>query len=940
MGPALALAPATAALAAVSTAVSVVDPVAERALGALRDDASGGLVVSRDESGSVEAVVSRSGEAVLASGERSPAAAAEEQLGEYGAAFGIDGSTSEAVVTQTLPSATGGTIVRAQQTIDGVEVFGGQVVTTLDAGADLVSVSADTVRDAETVEVSAPRLSADAAGRIAVQATARARSVPGSDLSATVQGRRLYDPALVGLADQPGVRSVWEIEVRDGATVRETVLVGTDRGEVALRFDSAPAATDRWICDNARDRSQADDDAVGVCASPARVEGGDPTLVEEVDDAYDHVGETSAAYEELAGVDLTELVGVAPVTGQQKRLVATVNWCVSDRSCPYANAFWDGRQIVLGEGLAGADDVVAHELTHGYVERTSNLFYFQQSGAINESFADVIGEIVDRRTGDEDTGWTVGEDVEGPLEGLVLRTISDPTQQRMPDRMSSDLWQVQDWDAGDRGAVHHNLGVGNKTAYLISQGGDFNGRTIEGIDEGDPMLAKTGLLYLETIPRLTSGAQYADVGRVLAATCDELAAAPAGALDEADCDAVRDATAATELDQPPADPRGALGEAARSCPTETSEGLLERDDDGLDGFAWSTTPELWFRTEDGIPPYARSGESSLFGFNPDPTNEYADPQVSTATSKPLAVPQTVGGVFFHFHHAFALDHVDETFYDGATVRVERQVGSEWAPVTMPESAWVNGPDKQIVGRDGFTGFGGDSKGWGSSRLDLTPLAGETVRLVLHIEADPEIAALGWWLDDLRLYACDGVSPPAPSAVSAQVSATNVTLRWQPPTAGAAPAAYDVARSDKPTVRVPASARSIVLSGFAGTTDAEVSVAAVAAGGAVGTAASRRVEATTSTTAAPARVRRGQRFAVTGRVVQRGSTVGVRGVTMTLQRRLAGTSRWVKVASGPTAVNGTRRWTVSQRKPTAYRVVVTSGGLAFGSTSGVRTVRMR
>ena len=72
--------------------------------------------------------------------------------------------------------------------------------------------------------------------------------------------------------------------------------------------------------------------------------------------------------------------------------------------------------------------------------------------------------------------------------------------------------------------MHENDGVGNKTAYLISQGGTFNGQTITGIDGGDPGLSKTGQLYLEVIKRLTSGAQYADLGRVLVTTCDELSA--------------------------------------------------------------------------------------------------------------------------------------------------------------------------------------------------------------------------------------------------------------------------------------------------------------------------------------------------------------------------------------------------------------------------------
>ena len=53
--------------------------------------------------------------------------------------------------------------------------------------------------------------------------------------------------------------------------------------------------------------------------------------------------------------------------------------------------------MFYGQGFASADDVVGHEMTHGVIERNSDLFYWGQSGAINESLADVMGEIIDHR---------------------------------------------------------------------------------------------------------------------------------------------------------------------------------------------------------------------------------------------------------------------------------------------------------------------------------------------------------------------------------------------------------------------------------------------------------------------------------------------------------------------------------------------------------------
>ena len=67
----------------------------------------------------------------------------------------------------------------------------------------------------------------------------------------------------------------------------------------------------------------------------------------------------------------------------------------------YDNAFWNGAQMVYGDahGFARADDVIAHELTHAVTERESNLFYYYQSGAMNESFSDVWGEYYDQTNG-------------------------------------------------------------------------------------------------------------------------------------------------------------------------------------------------------------------------------------------------------------------------------------------------------------------------------------------------------------------------------------------------------------------------------------------------------------------------------------------------------------------------------------------------------------
>lgn len=150
----------------------------------------------------------------------------------------------------------------------------------------------------------------------------------------------------------------------------------------------------------------------------------------------------------------------------------------------YNNAFWNGSYMTYGDGdgeffisLAAGLDVAAHEMTHGVISRTANLEYRHQSGALNESLADVFGVLVD----DED--WEMGEDIMAPAakaEGVTrLRSLSDPNNvvvsnaQRAaygsgvyPDHMD----EYYDMPTNvDNGGVHVNSSITNHAAYLIGQ---------------------------------------------------------------------------------------------------------------------------------------------------------------------------------------------------------------------------------------------------------------------------------------------------------------------------------------------------------------------------------------------------------------------------------------------------------------------------------------
>ena len=238
-----------------------------------------------------------------------------------------------------------------------------------------------------------------------------------------------------------------------------------------------------------------------------------------------------------------------------------------------------------------------------------------------------------------------------------------------------------------------------------------------------------------------------------------------------------------------------------------------RDDDGYNGFAWSFGA-LWNRVPGGPydeASYAVSGRESLPGYDPAPN--YGDPSSSALTSADLVVPTASGGSYLNFHHAYVFEYDPQADRDGGRVVVTTLVDCSWCTVTgLP---WVNGPDRHVVGNTaaGFTGFAGDSYGYRTSQLDLSSLAGQTVRISFQVVGDATGAAAGWWLDDVRLYSCGDTAPGA-ARITGQSGAlvsgrSTATVSWAAPAyAGTGVTGYRVTgASARPSPRRPRPAAS-------------------------------------------------------------------------------------------------------------------------------------
>lgn len=136
------------------------------------------------------------------------------------------------------------------------------------------------------------------------------------------------------------------------------------------------------------------------------------------------------------------------------------------------NAFWDGQRMTYGDGNGTnyhpftAIDVLGHEITHGVTEHSAGLIYQDESGALNESFSDIIGSCIEYYAKPEGFSWMIGNDMS--VSGSGFRNLADPNQFGHPNTYQGAYWVT---GSADNGGVHTNSGVQNYWFYLLTQGG-------------------------------------------------------------------------------------------------------------------------------------------------------------------------------------------------------------------------------------------------------------------------------------------------------------------------------------------------------------------------------------------------------------------------------------------------------------------------------------
>lgn len=245
----------------------------------------------------------------------------------------------------------------------------------------------------------------------------------------------------------------------------------------------------------------------GLPGTLKRKEGQKRSKDPAVNEAYDHSGSTWKFYYKVFSRNSIDGAGLP--------LVSSVHAGVS-----YDNAFWQGSQMVYGDGdgvvfqrFTRSLDVVGHELTHGVVQHTSGLVYESQPGALNEHFADVFGVLVRMFKGNKKVkqakskDWLIGAELLVPAPTRrALRSMespgsafvndpdlgSDPQPKHMDDYLDLPVTLGGDW-----GGVHINSGIPNHAFYLAATA------------VGGYAWEKVGKVWYEVMCNLTPYAQFA-----------------------------------------------------------------------------------------------------------------------------------------------------------------------------------------------------------------------------------------------------------------------------------------------------------------------------------------------------------------------------------------------------------------------------------------------
>ena len=649
---------------------------------------------------------------------------------KYAPAFGLMSPAKELKLIKQRHHSDASTSFHYQQHYKGIPVIAAELVASIDAQKRMDFIAGETATNLSLDTV--PLVSASQAQSTAIAAINKWYRSAGK-LNISKAELSVFDPRLISPDTRPA-NLVWKITVTS-RDINELVLVDAVSGAITFHLNQIHSALNRQTFTSLNTttlRKQL------VCdETDPNCNAGDI----DAKKAHEYAADTYNFFFNYHGRD--------GLDGNGGTIYSSVHYGTN-----YNNAAWTGTEIQYGDGYPLADDVVGHEFTHGVTTSTSNLFYYYQSGAINESLSDVWGEFIDQTnnggTDNSSVKWKIGEDLPGTG---AIRNMKSPTQFGDPDKMTSSKYFT---GSADRGGVHTNSGINNKAAYLMTDGGNFNGQNIIGIG-----ITKVAKLYYEVQTKfLTSGSDYLDLYNALNQACSSFATKGTAGFTSQDCNQVQAALTAVEMNLQPATD---FNPDASQCPANTIFGSTIFSDDFESGLSkWTLSHNNNLTNKDWVLArgYATSKVRSLFASNINTgSDQYA--QIS------VTLPTTTDGIFLLFNHAIDSEGGNGNYYDGGVIEYSTNNGANWndaANLIVDGKSYTGVIDANyqnpLAGRLAFAGI---SNGYVSTRINLTNFAGSTILLRWRFATDASNAAFGWVIDDVAVYSCKSVLGSLPDA---------------------------------------------------------------------------------------------------------------------------------------------------------------------------------
>ncbi len=461
----------------------------------------------------------------LSAAQKPGVSAAEKFLDTYKALFGIKSVALELKASAPEKDATGDTFVRFTQLISGVEVYGSLVNVHFDKDGTIVSVNGRVLQDKRIANLGSLRVTQSSAVGIAKKQFTyeklRDDLQPTEKVIITKDGKN-YIVYRVNIAfEQPTIGN-YNVNVESTSGK----IVSTEN---KIRYDNAATGTGIGVGGAVKDLALTYSDNIDGNGNAGYGMLDETNPATEAIITYEYLFYNPPGVEESVLEDddtadededfMAYLVTDASnhFTSEQDKASVSAHYfadvvldfyknmfnrkSLDDEGMPiisathygmnYNNAFWSGYVMFYGDGngtdytyFSGDLDLVGHEMTHGVIDYTAQLIYADEPGALNESFADVFGVMIETydKYGVANGGewkfdpadWVFGDDIYTPdIVGDAMRSLADPHNGKadgdylndwQPEHMSEYVYTDLDY-----GGVHTNSGIPNKAAFRVAE---------------------------------------------------------------------------------------------------------------------------------------------------------------------------------------------------------------------------------------------------------------------------------------------------------------------------------------------------------------------------------------------------------------------------------------------------------------------------------------